>query len=199
MKKLVSHKCLSLALLAFLLVPLSAYPSVMVNLTRDELVKGSDSIIVGEVVDEYSEWDPSGKFIVTYVRVRLTEDVKGSEAGSSDVIIKKMGGRVGNREMVVHGGPRFVVGEKALLFLQKKSLGYRSVMGFSMGKYRIVRDAVSGVEMAENPDDPELEFLDLGPKVKRIEGKEPRGAKRVNLKEMVDEIKTELKGGATLK
>lgn len=174
--------------------PLS-YSSILQILTKKELVNKADSIVVGKVVEEYSDWDKNGRFIVTYIRLKVLEDIKGTESGAQEVIIKKGGGRVGNREMIVHGSARFTVGEKTLLFLGKDSNGFKNVIGLSLGKFRIVKDPFSGEEFAVNPAEPDIKLFRKGAQGKLVEDNSVGQGKKILLKNFIDEIKRELKGG----
>ena len=187
-----SQVLLAASLLFFMNLP-DGYSSMLQFLSKKELVTKSDSIVVGQIVDQYSDWDSTGKFIVTYIKVKVVDDIKGSEGGAQEIIIKKVGGRVGDREMIVHGAARFTVGEKTLLFLGKDFKGFRSVMGLSQGKYRILRDQMTGEEVAENPTDPEIGFVKKSADGKATLDKDVPISKKLNLKDFIEEIKQDLK------
>lgn len=110
-------------------------------LTKKQIINESDSIVVGKVLGEDSEWDSAGKFIVSYVKVLVLDDIKGVEE-TKEILVKRVGGRVGNREMIVHGAPKFRAGEKAVLFLKKGAANVRKVFGMKFGKLGIIKNAL---------------------------------------------------------
>ena len=181
------------SLIAFSFLSSSGSASILRMLSNKELINSSDSIVVGDVVDEYSAWDPSGRFIVTYTKIQVVDDVMGTEGGSREIIIRHLGGRVGNREMEVHGGAKFMIGEKTLLFLKKQSSGFKDVLGLSQGKFKILKDSLTGSEFAVNPKDPEIKFLDSN--FKTVEDPDGQSRKPVSLTDFIQEIKKELKEG----
>jgi len=194
--KLKGIRFLFLQIIVLLLVFSSfknLYATNLKAFTKTDLIHGADSVIIGEVLDEYSDWDSSGKFIITYVKLRVLEDIKGSEEGAAEIIVKRPGGKVGDREMIIHGAPKFRKGEKTLLFLKKGFNGIRGVMGFSLGKLRIIKDRFSGEEVAVNPHNPDLKFFKMQPNGKLGEGTPAKIWQPVFLKDLVKDIKTQLK------
>ena len=135
---------------------LPVHSSHLQGLSLKELSQGADSILVGKVLETYSDWGDQGRYIYTYVKFKILNDIKGTQNHDDEVLIRYLGGVVGNKEMSVEGGVRFRTGEKALLFLEKSHGGFLSVMGLSLGKFRIIYDAFSAQEVVENPSNPQL-------------------------------------------
>jgi hypothetical protein len=165
--------------------------SILRMLSKKDLIHNSDSIVLGTVIDEYSQYDPTGRFIVTYTKIRILQDVKGAEGTSGEVIVKNFGGKVGSREMIVHGGAKFLNGEKTLLFLKNGRSGFKSILGLSQGKFNVIKNIISGKEQAVNPLDPELKFVNSNYKLSDDAGLDKK-AGPVDLSDFLDEIKKEL-------
>lgn len=151
--KVVKILIASFLLLFVKFLPLSA--SHLEHMSKSDLIKNADSIVIGKVIDKYSDWGMEGRYIFTYIRFQIIRSLKGTEEGG-EVVLKELGGRVGNREMKVQGGARFKTGERALLFLKKGPGEYSQVVGLSLGKYRIFRDLFSNQDIVENPMNPEI-------------------------------------------
>jgi hypothetical protein len=186
-------KIAGLAFTALILIPLFANASVVQKMSKNELVDNADSIVVGKVVEEYSDWDPTGKFIFTYTKIKVLDDLAGAEGGAEEVTVKRLGGKVGNREMKVHGAAEFRPGEKTVLFLNKDKKGFRRILGLSQGKFRVLFDRAGGREYAVNPADPDLHFVEKMENGKIIEGDPGEKGGRVLLDDFINDIKNKLR------
>lgn len=125
------------AFVATMLVSATAWAATVPALSIDELTHASDSIVVGEVVAVEAEL--SKGYVVTTVSVAVEDVWKGAVI---DMLrIRQRGGRVGDVATAVPGMPDFVVGERALLFLESRRSGRFVVTGLAQGKFSIVRTA----------------------------------------------------------
>lgn len=115
--------------------PTSARASVVLALDLDDLVGQSDEIVVAEVLGQAASW--SGRRIVTDVRLRVEETLHGRSSVASTIVVRRLGGNVGDVGMRVEGEPSFSVGERVLLFLRRTSAGLR-VVGMSQGAMRLL-------------------------------------------------------------
>lgn len=132
-KSLVS--VLVLLLVAGLVMPVAA--TTLIRAGLDELVASNEMILMGEIVDLYSYWNADGTFILTDVRIRPLELVKGA-LPKGDLTVTLMGGTVGDTTTLILGSPELVPGKPYVLFLNPEDLpGVRSVM--------TVRDHCQGV------------------------------------------------------
>src|SRR4051812_44387026 len=82
----------------------------------DDLMRFSRAIVAGRVVDVASGKDPATDAIHTYVTVAVTEVFKGDIAERS-IVVKQLGGQLGEDRLLVFGQPDFSRGEEVLLFL----------------------------------------------------------------------------------
>ena len=135
-----------IALLAWL--PLSgvqpAHATSYPPLTFGEIVAKADVIFVGDVVDVRP-------FTTTFrgetvVKTRVVFSVRDAVWGtaSSLEILEFLGGEVGDLELAVAEMPRFVVGERRVIFSYRKR-SINPVVGFTQGALRVQPDA-AGVE-----------------------------------------------------
>src|SRR5690349_11478748 len=128
------HGALALALAASVAAPASA--TTLVRASLDELVAANSAVVLGEVVDVESYWNAEHTFILTDVRFRTSDVLKG-RAQSDELTITVMGGSVGDLTTLIIGGPQLFPGHSYVLFLNEESLpGAQSVL--------TVRDLVQG-------------------------------------------------------
>jgi hypothetical protein len=98
----------------------SAGATTLIRAGLDDLVARNRAVVVGEVVDAKSYWNEGHTFILTDVRLRLDDVLKGSV--SKDLKVTIMGGRVGDLTTLIVGGPELVPGNSYVLFLNEESL-----------------------------------------------------------------------------
>jgi hypothetical protein len=109
----------------------------------DELVNKSDYVVravVKEVRSEFSR--PGGRSIVTYVELDVKEVIAGNPP--SPLVLRMLGGRVGDKRMVVSGAPEFVVGDEDILFVRDNERVFNPLTALMHGRYPVARDAATG-------------------------------------------------------
>ncbi len=146
----------SVFLVVVLAVP--CFP-LMLKLSLEELNSGADLIATGKVVEKECMWGERGKWIYTYVTLAVGEYIKGE--GEREVIVRHLGGEVGEKGLIVGNMPSFREGEEVVVFLRKSeenlgaldtregAPGVYDVSGLAQGKYEIFLDE-SGKKMIRN-------------------------------------------------
>lgn len=112
-----------------------AQASVVEALDMDTLVRESDSVVLARVIKQWSHYDDHGR-IVTDFQMQVERAEKGDAAPGSAVIVRKLGGIVGDKGMTIAGEPGFVDGELVLLF-GKNGKNYLRPVGMGQGAMRI--------------------------------------------------------------
>jgi hypothetical protein len=109
-----------------------------------ELVNGSDYIVRAVVrsVTAVEKTRARGAKIFTEVELDVVEVVAGNPPAK--VTLEMLGGRVGKKEMVVEGAPRFHVGDEDILFVSGNGRNLSPLYAMMFGRYPILRDPVSG-------------------------------------------------------
>jgi hypothetical protein len=174
---------LVLALAAGAVAPAGA--TTLIRQSLDGLVASNSTIVVGEVLDAHSYWNAEGTFILTDVRFKATEVLKGSKR-DSDFTVTILGGSVGDLTTVIVAGAELIPGQSYVLFLAEDDLpgvsGVRTVRDHSQGVFDIVRarDGMRAISQANrHPLYPDaLGFVDP-----------PGGAKGLLLSDMVRSIR----------
>jgi matrixin len=118
----------------------AAFAEVASSWSIDELTAFSSLIVRGQVRSVTSQWDPSVNAIYTYTTLDVEETLKGQLSGSQ-VVIKTLGGQVGEIELRVDGQPDFRVGDAVLVWLEVRPRdGTLYPVGFWQGVWRTSRD-----------------------------------------------------------
>ena len=87
-------------------------------LSDADLIGQSDIIVTGRVTEIAAGFDD--RTIYTYVTLDIADVLKGW-VPERQIVIKQLGGRVGNLEQGVPGQATFARGEQVLLFLQARA------------------------------------------------------------------------------
>ena len=118
----------------------SSHASTMEAMSLAELAQEASLIVVGTVTARNSEYDEFGR-IVTDHRIEVQQVWKGL-AGKRPVVMRSLGGEIGDLAMTVPGAPHLAVGEQALFFLRPSTLKNPSgrwlkPLGMSQGVFRL--------------------------------------------------------------
>ena len=108
------------------------------------LSEGADMIVTGKVVNQKSEWSSDKSKIYTNVTIQVDEFLKGSN-NQNRIVIKNLGGEVGNVGETYSHVPTFQDDEDVLLFV-KKSTKDESLRVFEgdEGKLTLYKDKKTG-------------------------------------------------------
>lgn len=142
---------LAVAIAASVAAPASA--TTLMRASLDELVAENETIVVGEVVDVESYWNADQSFILTDVRFRTSDVLKGN-LRSDELTITVMGGQVGDLTTLIIGGPQLFPGHSYVLFLNEESLpgaqGVLTVRDLVQGAFDVVmaKDGLRAVSQA---------------------------------------------------
>ena len=138
---------LSLVVLATAL-PLSA--SQWIQLPFDQVARESTYVVRATVTNVYSAWDDAHETIFSYATIRVKNYI--SETSGPDVlIVREVGGTVGNYTQQAIGFPELREGEEVVLMLTKwDDSDDLRINAYNQGKY-LVR-AFNGMEsLIEDP------------------------------------------------
>ena len=122
-----------------------SHSTTFVVMDEATLFRTSDAVIVGTVTAIESAAGAQGA-IYTYVHVEPDRVVKG-RLSREPVVLRELGGTVGDRSEVIFGSPEFWVGERSLLFLSRNADGTVRTNSLAMGKFSLTSDS-SGHTMA---------------------------------------------------
>lgn len=146
---------LSLALLFLNAIPAIGTTVVMVPDT--DLIVDSRVIVTGRVISVLSAWDDHGSMAWTYVEVATDMVLKGGL--EKTIVLKQMGGTVGESGIQVPGQPKFAPGERVLLYLNADKDGSLHAAHAFVGKFSIVRDSAGRDFVERSIDSRDVQFL----------------------------------------
>jgi hypothetical protein len=136
----------SCIVLSVIITPAAQNRSV---LSDADLIAKSDVIVTGRVATIAAGIDD--RTIYTYVTVDIATVLKGW-VPERKIVIKQLGGRIGDLEQVVVNRATFERGEEVLLFLEAGRRDFTlSTTALWQGKWTITRDRVSGDAIARRP------------------------------------------------
>jgi hypothetical protein len=112
-------------------------------LSLTELVYQSRHALVGTPVAFEARWETVGRHqrIVTYTRLRVEHPVDGRPPAASEVMLRTLGGQVGDIGQIVPGEAALRRGATATLFLEELSAELFAVTGMAQGHYPLQADA----------------------------------------------------------
>jgi hypothetical protein len=182
-----------LILWAFALGAATCAASVVERMSVEDLSRGADAIVSGRVVAVSSAWNEAHTKIYTFSTVEVTESLKGEPARR--IVVKELGGAVGDIGMEASGVARFALGEEVLVFLRRDPDGAYRTRGLAQGKMRLVRETATGRAYADR-DLSGLTFAETlergGPSVRSPRAAEAP-ARRVYLDELKERIRASLR------
>ncbi len=103
-------------LLTLLMLVNPAEATVVVPLTRAELLQRSDLVVRATVVGQQSQWNDDHTQIVTLTRLRVAAWVKGS--GPQELVLEQIGGSVDGLTSRIAGEAYVSRGQDAVFFLR---------------------------------------------------------------------------------
>lgn len=142
---------MALAIAMAAIAPANA--TTLVRADLEKLADGNALVIIGDVVDAHSYWNADGSFILTDVRLAVSDVVKGGPQ-NREITITLMGGQVGDLTTLIIGGPELVPGKSYVLFLNEEDLpganGALTVRDLVQGAFDLViaKDGLRAISQA---------------------------------------------------
>ena len=132
------------ALAAALLASLPAAATTSEALDMRELVRRADETVVATAVDSRVHRDGHRR-IVTDVTLRVERALQGTARVGGRIVVRRLGGAIGDLGMRIEGEPSFEIGGRYLLFLRRlPGTGVLRPVGMSQGVMRVRRGGTAG-------------------------------------------------------
>lgn len=143
---------------AALALPRRASATLARAITLPELVGLSQYALVGTATDASSRWESVGntRRIVTYVRLEVTQPIDGRPPPDTALLLRTLGGRVGDIGQLVHGEARFELGADSVVFLSPDEDGVLGITAMAQGHYPLHAAAGDVVRLSSSPSVPAL-------------------------------------------
>jgi len=135
-----------------------------------ELTARSEHVLLAELLDAESVWEQIGRrrHIVTYTRVRPLDVLAGTDPKQSELLVRTLGGTVGELGELVHGEAILSVGSRNVLFVMPVR-GVLAVTAMAQGHYPLKRDKAGAERLSRSPQASEL-LGEAGSAVARLPG-----------------------------
>lgn len=142
-----------------------ARATVMVPMTLEELTADAVLVVRGRVVGRDAAWDRAHERIYTTARLVVTETVLDRQKSDErEVLVRSLGGEVGEIGMKVAGSPQLGIGEDVLLFLRVDPAepSTFAVVGMNQGRFDVrpgpdgqlvARASLEGIALAQRGGD----------------------------------------------
>jgi hypothetical protein len=152
--KQTPFKSVVILVLLFLCSAQSSFATTVTIPFDDDMVIGARAIVRGKVGVIESSFDEQSGRIYTYITVKVQEVLKGQIAVRK-IVLKELGGQVGDKINLVYGNPQFKKGERVLLYLDTWADGSLRTYQMFLGKFNIVNDPITGEDFAvrSSPDE----------------------------------------------
>ncbi len=143
--------------LCALLLPRRAEASLFRGLSLLDLSQVSELILVATPLSASSHWETLGgrRRIVTDTRVRVEDVVAKSVPADGELLVRTLGGTVGERAALVYGEAALFLNQTSVLFMVQ-SAGALRVTGMAQGHYPLLADPSQTLHLTPSPRAPEL-------------------------------------------
>jgi len=123
-----------------------------------QLVGLSQYALVGTPTDSSSRWEQVGSSqrIVTYLRIEVSQPIDGRPPPERTLLVRTLGGTVGEIGQLVHGEARLELGTAAVVFLTPNDEGVLGVTAMAQGHYPLAIEADRIARLRPSPDMPAL-------------------------------------------
>ena len=137
-----------LFIIAFMAAP--AFAATFIVPTDRDMIRRSDAIVVGEALSSYTQ---RGEHVAieTVTPFSVSEVIKG-DISSKTINIHEPGGILGNTGLMIPGTPRFMPGERVLVFLRKIGSQAWASTDLTLGRFTLTSDAI-GQKLAVRAED----------------------------------------------
>lgn len=140
---------------SILLASVAAHATTLARMSLAKMSQTARTIVRARCLANETAWD-AGE-IWTFTSFQVEETWGGSVP--SRIVVRLLGGKVGNLTSTVSGVPRFRPGEEVVLFLEPTAKGDFSVVSWEQGTFRIGRNKLTGEEFVSQ-DTASIEVFD---------------------------------------
>lgn len=126
------------------------FATTLQKLSLEEMTRASNRIVQAKCLSVESRMEEGQVFTLATFEVTQTlageESTPRSDRGTRTIVVRQLGGRVGNLHAVVPGAPLLARGEEAILFLERDPNAPDTfmVVGLSQGHMRILKEPATG-------------------------------------------------------
>lgn len=120
-----------------------ASATTVVPMSIERLARASENVVEARALEQWSAWDAAHTVILTYTRFQVTSVLKGSTP--QVIVVKQIGGRVGDQVARAAGVRYFHKNEETVLFLHPAMAGDSTyvITGLMQGNFHVAHTAES--------------------------------------------------------
>lgn len=145
-------------LLAVLFMAKTSAATTAVMLSDEQLISSSRVILLGDIQSVKAQWDLNHENINTYVKVKISQALKG-QLQNDTIVFKQLGGTVGEDSTVIFGAPEYKSGQRVLLFLDTGQDGTLRVAHLFQGKYDVADNAKGQTRIKRELDKGDINII----------------------------------------
>jgi hypothetical protein len=149
-----------------------AQASLFRGLSLADLSQLSELIVVATPLEASSHWEMLGgrRRIVTDTRVRIEDVLAKAAPAGGELLVRTLGGTVGDRAALVYGEAALFPNQTSVLFMVRVG-GVQRVTGMAQGHYPLLADDNQALHLTPSPRAPEL-VSDAEPAMHALAGQE---------------------------
>ena len=185
-------KILCAVLVTLLAVPVGA--TIIKSLSLADMSQEADVIVQATVERQTVTWDQERKRIYTLTEIQVIDALKGPAKAEQKLIIRQIGGDLGDEAMLVSGNAALHPGEEIIVFLDRdERLPLHYVVGMAQGKFSIDRSTPTARVVRNLHGLTFLEKKTKDPKLPKIASDQPKTSPSpVSLDQFIAEIRDSL-------
>ena len=139
------------------LLPKRAGATLFRGLSLPDLAQASEFILLATPLSASSHWEVLGgrRRIVTDTRVRVEDVIAKAVPSDGELMVRTLGGTVGELASLVYGEAALSLNETSVLFMVQTAEVHR-VLGMAQGHYPVHADTKQALRLFQSPRAPEL-------------------------------------------
>ena len=132
----IKQLCLTILVLTFL-IAIPVQSAIVIARSDEAMIRTAPAIVTGTVVEVYPRQDDHGD-IETVTRILVSETIKGGVPVGEIVDVVQFGGYLDGRFQAQSGAPRYEVGARYLVVLDRNGRGQWTTFDLALGQFRFV-------------------------------------------------------------
>lgn len=140
----VKRNLIAALFVTFGMAPGALHCATLQQLSLDDMIVRSGSIVRGKVVNSWAAL--TGSIIYTHYRIQVSESFKGPKQSVVEIMVP--GGAVDNLQQNFSGSPALNTGDELVFFLWTSKAGVTWVTGLTQGLFALPPDAAAADRMA---------------------------------------------------
>lgn len=118
--------------------PTASSATLVQTFSMSELVRESQDVIRGYVVQIQPLYDTVQKHIYTHTTIEVQEDIRTGSTAKRRIVVRQLGGALHGIETTLSGNAQLGIGEEVVLFARTDG-AFHYVVGMAQGKYTVTR------------------------------------------------------------